>query len=165
MSGGHIHFTLLRQSSYMSHILKELSKRNTHIPHIALYDEDKWQKVCSNAYFGFFTGGGHFWRVTRHSYLVRGLGKEPVTSQAEIPNPHLSVILYFSLITLTQFILKLLVTNKYSGMITMKTLLNGFLFSACDVTAWAREVKHWTSTEEKCNIKVRISLKPFNIQP
>ena len=76
MSGGHVHFTLffnfrtskdleiLRQSSYMSHILKGLSKRNTHIPHIVLYDEDKWQKVCSNAYFGVFTGGGHFWRVT-----------------------------------------------------------------------------------------------------
>ena len=48
----------------MSHILKGLSKRNTHIPHIVLYDEDKWQKVCSNAYFGFFTGGGHFWRMT-----------------------------------------------------------------------------------------------------
>ena len=56
MSGGHVHFTLffnsrtskdleiLRQSSYMSHILKELSKRNTHIPHIVLYDEDKLQK-------------------------------------------------------------------------------------------------------------------------
>ena len=48
----------------MSHILKGLSKRNTHIPHNVLYDEDKWQKVCSNAYFVFFTGGGHFWRVT-----------------------------------------------------------------------------------------------------
>ena len=32
---------ILRQSSYMSHILKELSKGNTHIPHIALFDEDK----------------------------------------------------------------------------------------------------------------------------
>ena len=32
---------ILRQSSYMSHILKGLSKRNTHIPHIALFDEDK----------------------------------------------------------------------------------------------------------------------------
>ena len=21
--------------------------------------------MCSNAYFGFFTGGGHFWRVTQ----------------------------------------------------------------------------------------------------
>ena len=48
----------------MSHILKGLSKRNMHIPHIVLYDEDKWHKMCSNAYFGFFTGGGHFWRVT-----------------------------------------------------------------------------------------------------
>ena len=37
---------LLRQSSYMSHILKGLSKRNTHIPHIVLFDEDKWQKKC-----------------------------------------------------------------------------------------------------------------------
>ena len=34
----------LRQSSYMSHILKGLSKRNIHIPHIVLYGEDKWQK-------------------------------------------------------------------------------------------------------------------------
>ena len=53
MSVGHVHFTLffnfrtskdleiLRQSSHMSHILKGLSKRNTHIPHIVLYDEDK----------------------------------------------------------------------------------------------------------------------------
>ena len=31
---------ILRQSSYMSHILKGLSKRNTHIPHIVLFDED-----------------------------------------------------------------------------------------------------------------------------
>ena len=55
---------ILRQSTYMSHILKGLSKRNMHIPHIVLYDEEKWQKMCSNAYFGVFTGGGHFWRVT-----------------------------------------------------------------------------------------------------
>ena len=55
---------ILRQSSYMSHILKGLSKRNTHIPHSVLYDEEKWQNMCSNAYFGSFTGGGHFWRVT-----------------------------------------------------------------------------------------------------
>ena len=31
---------ILRQSSYMSHILKGLSKRNMHIPHIVLFDED-----------------------------------------------------------------------------------------------------------------------------
>ena len=48
----------------MSHILKGLSKRNTHIPHIALFDEGKWHKRCSNAYFGVFRGGGLFWRVT-----------------------------------------------------------------------------------------------------
>ena len=36
---------ILRQSSYMSHILKGLSKRNTHIPHIVLFDEDKWRKT------------------------------------------------------------------------------------------------------------------------
>ena len=58
MSGGHVRFTLfyklktskdleiLRQSSYMSHILKGLSKRNTHIPHIVLFDEDKMAKNC-----------------------------------------------------------------------------------------------------------------------
>ena len=100
-----------------------------------------------------------------HFYLVRRLGKKPVMSQAETLNPKVSVIIYFSLITLTQFILIPLVSNKYSGMITMKTLCKGFLFSACDVTALAREVKHWTNTVEKCNIKVRISVKPFNIQP
>ena len=50
---------ILRQSSYMSHILKGLGKRNTHIPHIVLYDEEKWQKMCSNANFGFFYG----WRT------------------------------------------------------------------------------------------------------
>ena len=56
MSGGHVRFTLfykfktskdleiLRQSRYMSHILKELSKRNMHIPHIVRFDEDKRQK-------------------------------------------------------------------------------------------------------------------------
>ena len=54
----------------MSHILKGLSKRNMHIPHIVLDDEDKWQKMCSNAYFGGFTGGGHFWRVTHHINAV-----------------------------------------------------------------------------------------------
>ena len=31
----------------------------------------------------------------------------------------------------------------------MKTLFQGSLFSACDVTAWAGEVMHWTSTEKK----------------
>ena len=82
-------------------------------------------------------------------------------SQAEILNPNLSVILYFSLITLTQSILKPSVSNKYSGIIIMQALFNGSLFSACDVTAWARKVKHWTKTEEKC----KISLKPFNINP
>ena len=55
---------ILRQSSYVSHILKGLSKRNKHIPHIVPFDEDRWQKKCSNAYFGGFKGGGHFWRVT-----------------------------------------------------------------------------------------------------
>ena len=77
MSGGHVRFTLfykfrtskdleiLRQSSYMSHILKGLSKGITHIPHIVLFDKDRWQKKGSNAYFGVFKGGGHFWRVTR----------------------------------------------------------------------------------------------------
>ena len=79
MSGGHVRFTLfykfrtskgleiLRQSSYMSHILKGLSKRSTHIPHIVLFDEDRW---CSNAYFGGFKGGGHFWRVTHLPRLL-----------------------------------------------------------------------------------------------
>ena len=87
-------------------------------------------------------------------------------SQAEIPTPNSSVILHSFLITLAPFILKPLVSNRsYSGMIIMKNPLQVFLFSACDVTAWAREVKHWTSAEEKCNIKVGISLKPFNIQP
>ena len=46
----------------------------------------------------------------------------------------------------------------------MKTFFKGSLFSACDITAWDREVKHLTSTEEKCNMKVRISLRPFNIK-
>ena len=39
---------IFRQSSYMSHILKGLSKRNAHIPHnniMALFNEDKWHKV------------------------------------------------------------------------------------------------------------------------
>ena len=58
MSGGHVRFALfykfrtsedleiLRQSSYMSHIRKGLSKRNTHIPHIVLFDEDTCKKNC-----------------------------------------------------------------------------------------------------------------------
>ena len=80
MSGGNVCFSLfykfrmskeiLRQSSYMSHILKGLSKRNMHIPHIALFDEDKWHKRCSNAYFWVFRGGGHFWRVTQASIII-----------------------------------------------------------------------------------------------
>ena len=82
MSGGHIRFSLfykfrtskdlevLRQSCYMSHILNGLSKRNMHIPHIALFDEDKWYKRCSNAYLGVFRGGGHFWRVTHFTNLM-----------------------------------------------------------------------------------------------
>ena len=60
---------ILRHSSYMSHILKGLSKRNTHIPHIVLYDEEKWQKMYSNAYFVVFRGGGHFWRVTQRQTI------------------------------------------------------------------------------------------------
>ena len=40
----------------------------------------------------------------------------------------------------------------------METLFKGSLSSACDITAWAKEVIHWTSTEEKCDMKVRISL-------
>ena len=71
MSGGHVLFTLfykfktskdleiLRQSSYMSHILKGLSKRNTHIPHIVLFDEDKWQKTVFLCLFWGFQG----WRT------------------------------------------------------------------------------------------------------
>ena len=47
----------------------------------------------------------------------------------------------------------------------MSALFRGSLFSACDATAWAREVKHRTNTEERCNIKVKISLKRFNIKP
>ena len=69
-------------------------------------------------------------------------------SQAEFSNPNLSFILSFSLIELTQLILKLLILNKYSGMTTMKTLFMDSLFSVCDIIAWAREVMHWTSTEE-----------------
>ena len=61
---------ILRQYTYMSHILKGLSKRNKHIPHIVLFDEDKWQKMCFNAYFGGITGGGHFWRVTLHNICM-----------------------------------------------------------------------------------------------
>ena len=64
---------ILRQSSYMSHILKGLSERNTHIPHIVLFDEEKWKKMCSNAYFMGFTGGGHFWRVTHKQFLFNFL--------------------------------------------------------------------------------------------
>ena len=70
-------------------------------------------------------------------------------SQAEIPNPNLSIILYISYIKLTQFIIKTLVLNKCLGIITMVTLFQGSLFSACDVTAWARVVMCWTSVEEK----------------
>ena len=62
---------ILGQSSYMSHILKGLSKRKTRIPqcHITLFDEDKWHKRCSNAYFVGCRGGGHFWRVTQTSSI------------------------------------------------------------------------------------------------
>ena len=70
-------------------------------------------------------------------------------SQAEIPNTKLSVILWFSFIKLTQFILKPLVSNKYLGIITNVTFFKCVLLSACDVTAWVREVMHWASTEEK----------------
>ena len=86
-------------------------------------------------------------------------------SQAELLNSNLSVILHISSIKLTQFILKPLGLNKSVGIITITTLFNGSLFSACDVTAWVREVMHWTSTEEKLDMKVRISLKPFHIKP
>ena len=42
----------------------------------------------------------------------RWLGKELVMSQAEIPNPYLSLILHFISIKLAQFSLKPLVSNK-----------------------------------------------------
>ena len=34
------------------------------IPHIVLFDEDKWQKSVLMLILGGFKGGGHFWRVT-----------------------------------------------------------------------------------------------------
>ena len=37
----------------------------------------------------------------------------------------------------------------------METPFDGFLFFVCDITACAREMKHLTNIEEKCNIKVR----------
>ena len=57
----------------MTHILKELSKRNMHIPYIALFNEDKWHKRSPKDDFGAFRGGGHFWRVTllpRKTYIL-----------------------------------------------------------------------------------------------
>ena len=45
---------ILRQSSYMSHILKGLSKRNTHIPHIVLYDEKNSNKCVLMLILVFF---------------------------------------------------------------------------------------------------------------
>ena len=56
---------------------------------------------------------------------------------------------------LTQFIVKPLISNKYLSIITMETLFKGSLFSACDITAWAREEMHWTSTEEKWDMRVK----------
>ena len=53
----------------MTHILKELSKRNMGIPHIALFIEGKWHKRSPKDDFGAFRGGGDFWRVT---YLTKG---------------------------------------------------------------------------------------------
>ena len=76
---------ILRQSSYMSHILKGLSKRNTHIAHIVPYDEERWQKMRSNAYFGVFTGGGHFWRVTPGLSKSMKLGGHLGEGMAESP--------------------------------------------------------------------------------
>ena len=74
---------------------------------------------------------------------------EPVTSQADVPNPYFIINIVFTLVKLNKFTPKPLISNKYSGLITIKALFKGFLLSVCDVTAWAREVKHWTSTEEK----------------
>ena len=66
MSGGHVRFTLfynfrtskdleiLRQSSYMSHILKGLSQRNMHIPHIVLFDEENDKKCVLMLILGVF---------------------------------------------------------------------------------------------------------------
>ena len=78
--------------------------------------------------------------------------------QAEVQNPNLPIILHLSLIKLTQ-------VNKFWGIIKIKTLFKGFLFSACDLTAWAREVMRWTSIEEKLGMQIRISLQPFKIEP
>ena len=36
------------------------------------------KKLCSNAYFGVFRGGGHFWRVTPQCYeKIRTAGENP----------------------------------------------------------------------------------------
>ena len=60
---------MLRLPRYMTHY-SEGAKRNTHIPHIAFFNEEKWHKMSPKDDFGPFRGGGHFWRVTPKSHLV-----------------------------------------------------------------------------------------------
>ena len=68
---------ILGQSRYMSHILKGLSKRKKHIPHIALFVENREHKRCSITKFWVFWGGGDFWRVTHSRHLWPSLVLAP----------------------------------------------------------------------------------------
>ena len=84
----------------MSHILKGLGKRNMHIPLIVLFDEEKWQKMCSNAYFGGFTGGGHFWRVTPLPFQCTNPGIKrvlPISNMTSYMLYPLSSIFHFNM--------------------------------------------------------------------
>ena len=83
-----------------------------------------------------------------YSHLLRELGKEAVTSQAELKNPDLARILYSFSDTLTYCILKSLDSNILSDIYSINTPYTCLHFPACDVTAWTSELKHWISTGE-----------------
>ena len=65
---------------------------------------------------------------------------------------------------LTYCILKTLDSNIFSDIYSINTPFKCLQFPACDVTAWTRELKHWTSTWENWDVKVLITLKIFKVE-
>ena len=68
-------------------------------------------------------------------------------------------ILYMMLNSIKRGFIVIFVSHIYSGMNTIGTPFRGSVFSACDVTAWCSELKHWPRTREGSDAKVRKTLK------
>ena len=81
-----------------------------------------------------------------HSYLVRVLGKETVTSQPEFQDPKFIINSVFLLTIFISSIIKKMNSNNYSNNYSIYTSFKCSQFSACDVTAWTSDLKHSPGT-------------------